>query len=77
VAVAFVVTAIAAPGMAVLTGAGTPAWSAAAPDPCATPMVFLGPAAKCRRYRAGVLPDVALASHDLPALTFACTTGIA
>jgi len=45
VAVAFVVTAIAALGMAVLTGAGTPARSAVAPDPCATPMVFLGPAA--------------------------------
>src|SRR5262249_40850138 len=44
VAVAFVVTAIAALGVAVLTGAGTPARSAVAPDPCARPVVFLGPA---------------------------------
>ena len=39
------VTAIAALGMAVLTGAGTPARSTVAPDPCVTPMVFQGPAA--------------------------------
>ena len=33
------------PGMAVFTGAGAPARSAVAPDPGATPMVFLGPVA--------------------------------
>lgn len=76
-AVAFVVAAIAALGIAVLTGAGTPARSARGTGPRCYTQVFLGPAAECMRYRAGVLPDVALASHDLPALTFACTTGIA
>jgi len=54
VAVAIVVTAIAALGMVVLTCAGTPARSACGTGPLCYTHGVPGPGGQCRRYRAGV-----------------------